>query len=252
MEQKHYNENRLSQDFHEVLKSREHERYHEFPNSGQRDEVYQVADSLIKAILDGSTDIISNVSVQDAKRAWRDLVKAPDDHVLRVAWELLDEKLGTRTIIAQKMAEERFFHLLAWCSDGNVSPLTKHYLHRAAECYLYGFDEQCVIMCRSSLEAAFSNAVPDKTCEDSPRLKQKYKGRNQHDFTLKDRIEVAKDTNTCTQNVYDYANWIRNTANDVVHKGRNAIKEEELRNIVMKTIVCVSELEKIERGVTNG
>jgi hypothetical protein len=245
MREPKYNKNRLSQYFYGAWKSREDDRIHAFKDDNKRDEVNQIAELFVNDIINGATDIISSLSGEKTRDAFKYLINESqserDNDITWVVSELLDDYLGIRTIEAQATAENRLYHLIAWCAEGKVSLMTKDYLHRAAECYLYGFDEQFIIMCRSALEAAFLNAVPDNLC------KKYFRKKNNEDYTLWQRIEVGSKENLYENQIVKYARYIKNVANDLLHpeKGRKfPITEKRVLDIMMKTIICVCELEK--------
>jgi hypothetical protein len=68
-------------------------------------------------------------------------------------------------------AEERAPHLVGLVGAVDLSPRAAAYLDRATRLYLWGFDPECVIMCRSVLEAALETALQHRFDQEfSPSL----------------------------------------------------------------------------------
>lgn len=245
----HYNEDRLSQYFHGAWESRHEERYYSFgPNHDYRDEVLRIASFQAQMVLDGVMDLASPYSTERAKRLYRQAIDAHSadsktEKEKDIAWalpEIIDDSLGVFVIEAQAKAENRIHDLIGFMQTHPVSKPTKRYLRRITECYLFGFDEQCIIMCRSALESALMQFIPNDKCE-----KHMPKEGFAH-YSLNDRIEVAEKLGLFPCEFFEIVRYIKNTANDLIHPDRYksvTVTDDVVRDILMKTVVCISFLE---------
>lgn len=244
-----YNEHRLSESFYGAWESHHEERYYSLQGSEEyRDEIIQIAIYQAQAILDGATDLMSPISTERAGKLYKQMLSTLMDHSSKsdkdkdIAWvlqETIDDNLGTFTIEAQATAENRINHLLAFVQNYGVSIYTKKYLHRITQCYLFGFDEQCIIMCRSALESALIQSVPDNMCK-------KHKPKKDDKYYLGNRIEVAKELDLFNKDFFEHITYINETAKDLIHPDRcNSVhlNDDIVRDILMKTVACISILE---------
>jgi hypothetical protein len=244
-----YNENKLSEAFYGAWESRHEERYYSLHGSEEyREKIIQIAGFQAQVILDGATDLMSGISTERASKLYKQMLNtlrdddSKSDKEKDIAWileETLDDRLGSFTIEAQTTAENRINHLVAFLQNYPVSPYTRKYLHRMTQCYLFGFDEQCIIMCRSALEGAFIQAIPDSVCR-----KHKLKRNNQ--YYLGDRIEAAKEMGMFPPAFFDMVECINKIAKDIIHPDRYEsvhLNDDVVQDILMKTVACISILE---------
>jgi hypothetical protein len=249
-----FNNDRLSSFYYEVLKSRDHERFYSIPeNDEYRDQILQIAKFQAKVILDGATDLISYISTKRSQKLYSEMLAllredypGPEKNKT-IAWALyesIDDSLGCFTVEMQAIAENRFHRLIGLLQDFNVSLYTKKYLHRIAKCYLFGFDEACIIMCRSSLEAAFMQRITRSMCNH-------YREQNDCDDydNLSFRIRVAKSMGWFNEAFYTQVAHIKNTANDILHPNRNSpetLTDKLILEVLINTLVCINVLENSE------
>ena len=80
-------------------------------------------------------------------------------------FELLDEHVcidfGWQAMGMLDTARERFLDLLLLLRDRQPCERAKAFLHRVARCYLFGFDAECVVMCRAVLDSEFDESIVD-------------------------------------------------------------------------------------------
>ena len=101
---------------------------------------------------------------------------------LRLVWERFCIDLGYE---AEKKIDEgadRIFKLYRLMLSSPPSRPTIGYLLRLSRCYIWGFDLECIILCRSVLDTAFRDKISDDICEKHCREKQL-----DLDFTLSNR-----------------------------------------------------------------
>jgi len=238
-----FNEGRLSEAFHNAL---ENSRYH------REVDLYKVdfdvdaftarAESLTRILFSGAKDFISGGSTAYAREALSHLFEETDDDTLRRhVTRAMDESVGQHIVAMQAVAEERWHDLILMSEGASVGPPLMGYLHRAAECYLYGLDEHCVIMCRSVLEAAFMNAIPkgvfrEWVADEEPR---------DRGYTLNNLIVQAEKHGLINPGTALVAHEVRDAANKLIHADRTvteSLDRTQLRSILMKTASVVKTL----------
>jgi hypothetical protein len=79
---------------------------------------------------------------------------------ISLALEAVDTLLPT--------AEDRVAELVALIASRTMSSRASAYLERATTLHLWGFDPECVIMCRSVLDAALSSRLATLVAQDEP------------------------------------------------------------------------------------
>lgn len=255
-----YNKNRPSDYFLRALNHRKDEQIEKANEISSAEEniaeILEIADRQAKFIIDGATDLVSPKSSTRAFRLYKRIIDGIKNKTFSkkeegagyLVNECLDDYLAKRTIDLQTVAEERILHLLVCGSDSYPCYLTKRYLHMITECYLYGFDVQCVIMCRSALEASFMQAVPDSLCKQY--FKPKIIPHKKNYFSLGHRLWIAKKEKICSKNtetVCDWADQVNTRANDLLHPDRDksiALSQEVLIDTIMKTIQCIVAVDK--------
>jgi len=89
--------------------------------------------------------------------------------------------------------------------------------------YIYGFDTECVVMCRSAIDTAFKQAVTDEHCERAGRKSGK------HGFHLADRICAAFHPENRLldgrSDLYKSAQEVQERGNKAVHYDPDATKD---------------------------
>jgi len=131
---------------------------------------------------------------------------------LRLVWERFCIDLAWQS--ADKMAEgaNRIFNLYRMMRTFRPSRPTIDYLLRLSRCYIWGFDPECVILCRSILDAAFQKKISYDICE-------KYFGQKEKNyFTLDNRIEAAFEEGFIDYSIKKLAIEIKTQGNNAVHK----------------------------------
>jgi hypothetical protein len=115
-------------------------------------------------------------------------------------------------------ARERFWELLMFVKERNPSPKAKAFLQRVARCYLFGFDAECVIMCRAVLDREFDAEI---SCDDVVtwwRTTDKSKRGKHPPFNLWERIQAAFHVRRIDAVNRDAADEVRDVGNKAVHQ----------------------------------
>ena len=223
-------------------------------------QLFQQAECFAKALLQGADDLVSgkppNGQVSDLvaeqrafwntfkenRRKLADFVKShspesvnvmlgaiggpspPEDHSpLKLAWERLCIVLGREGV--EKIDEGASRLLLLWHLFVQADPPrpTLQYLHRVSRCFVWRFDTECVILCRSVLDTAFREAVPEG-----------------QDLGLSKRIRVARQIGLISKD-------LEKTAFKVMTRGDKAVHGEpylvaDVLGTIRDTLLVVRQL----------
>lgn len=178
--------------------------------------IQQTSEALIK----GVGELASFSAIPEGQRLLRELVTlaahaGPElsESTLAVL-ELVNEdvaiSLGWEAMHLMRGGEERFWTLLSLTASVEPSWRTAAFLKRVSRCYLFSFDAECVVMCRSVLDAEFEAQVPREYCED------KF-GCRRGKYTLEEKILVAEDRAIVSPEIATTAHEIRDLGNKAVH-----------------------------------
>ena len=103
---------------------------------------------------------------------------------------------------------------------------------------IWGFDPECVILCRAVIDTAFKDRITPEICE-----KHFGKPRHKYDFSLSDRIQVALNEEIIDEDIAKKARTVKTRGDTAVHKQPNITKD------VWGTICdTVAVLKRITRG----
>lgn len=178
----------------------------------------KAADSLVKGMHDlagvegvaSLAELASSIQFEDSK-----------------PFELLDEHMcitcGWEAMTMLSTARERFLDLLLLLRDRQPCNRARAFLQRVARCYLFGFDAECVVMCRAVLDREFEAEISGEDVESWwGWYKSTDNGRNDKcknaPKILWGRIQTALFKRRLTQEEFDAADTVRDRGNDAVHK----------------------------------
>jgi hypothetical protein len=112
---------------------------------------------------------------------------------------------------------------------------TKKFLDRVSNCYIWGFDSECVILCRSVIDTAFRDKITYEICESTPGKRDD----NRH-FTLEDRIIAAFNKGYIDENTKNMAVDIRVRGNKAIHDQPDITKN--VFETIKKTMIVIERL----------
>ena len=115
----------------------------------------------------------------------------------------------------------------------------RDFLRRVSRCYIHGFDSECIILCRSVLDAAFDPDAMRDDCIDvlGPR--------DPPNFPLKDRIAVALSRGRLNEGVAAMAWEVRDIGNKAV-PGQPS-ETMDAFTVIAKTLTVLKKLDATRR-----
>ncbi len=190
----------------------------------------------------GSTD-------PNSPERWGAIHKFRDDFVrsdprdkespLRLIWERISIDLAQEVIGKICLGADRVFELFRMVLKTHPSEETQQFLGRLARCYIWGFDPECVILCRSVLDTAFQKNISDDIC------KKYYSEKDVEFFTLNERIKAAFKEGLINQNTRKLALKIKWDGDNAVHNRPDITKD--VFGTICDTLIVVEQLQKKRR-----
>ena len=205
----------------------------------------QAADALVK----GTQELVG----VDAVDCLRDIVAELQDGVinqqqdalLNSPLKLVNEHVcitfGWEAMGMLSTARERFWQLLMLLKDRQPSPHARDFLRRVARCYLFGFDSECVVMCRAVLDRELKAEIQSGDVLAWWKTTDKGKRRKPAPMNLWGRIQTAHHSGRIGQDTRDAADQVRDDGNDAVH-GKPSIADPF--NCICKTVKVLDMLEQ--------
>jgi len=110
------------------------------------------------------------------------------------------------------------FRVLSYLESFTLNKSVLDFLRLVIRNYVWGFDTECVILCRSAMEMAIRERISDEMCE-------KHLGNRRGQYTLVDRIAVAGKENLLSDKEVKVAHSIRERGNTALHKDPGVTKD---------------------------
>ena len=124
---------------------------------------------------------------------------------LKLVWERLCIDLAWDAVKNRlTQGANRLLQLMGVCIDAEPSARVIQFLMRVSRCFIWGFNPECVILCRGVIDSTFRDAVSDAICIKHNEKPARY------GFTLTNRIRAARAENLIGDDV-EKAAWEVNT-----------------------------------------
>ncbi|HUO09605.1 MAG TPA: hypothetical protein VM008_14945 [Phycisphaerae bacterium] len=164
-----------------------------------------------------------------------------DDHAVSSAiFGALQVQIGHKVISACCEADgDRLVHLLLLMKRCEASHKTTRFLRCVSRCYLFGFEAECIAMCRAAIDAQFQAEISNDDCISV--LGQRKLTGNQT-FDLSDRVAVAVKMGRITEEIRDKATLVRKNGNDVLHMMPSTPRPAF--NVISDTLAVIDALEQ--------
>ncbi len=166
-----------------------------------------------------------------------EMVGRPPDGPLKLVWERLCIKLAWDGVGSIREGALRILKLWGLLVDLQPSERTLSFLQRVGRCFIWGFDPECIIVCRGAMDTAFRDAVSDDVCMSIyPDRKPK-----DREFGLANRIVAAYKTQLIDKSTKKLAFSVKMRGDEAVHHDPHATKD--VTGTIKDTIIVLKELE---------
>jgi hypothetical protein len=172
---------------------------------------------LAKMTVDEFKDISKLPTQEEREAAIREINKGiPEDpdckeSSLHIIWERFVIDMSWDAIGKIREGALRIFKLYELMLKSSPSEATQKFLSRLTRCYVWGFDPECIIMCRAVIDAAFKDRIPNKIC------KKYFVENDSYDFTLSNRIVAAYKEGIIGKEIRVKAFDVKEQGDDAVH-----------------------------------
>lgn len=188
-----------------------------------KEEIFEMVEELAEAVKGASQKFVKSEALQKFCGQINCFYENTD--LFRCAEEHLEVYLAKDAVEKSRDAAYRLMSLefeLYTTENLNLTKAVVDFLQLVVRCYIWGFDAECTILCRSAIEKAIEVKVSDKMCEKR-HLKP----------TLDCKIKVAKREGLINDEIYKIANSIKKRGNITVHEGP---KDPNVTKLVRQTI----------------
>lgn len=135
-----------------------------------------------------------------------------EDSPLKLVWERFAIHMSWEAIGKIEEGASRIFKLYNLVLRSTPSKSTQQFLGRLSRCYIWGFDPECIILCRAVIDTAFKACVTYEICKDHCGK------RDRGSFSLKERIDAALKEGIIDEDIAKKAGTVRERGNQAVHR----------------------------------
>jgi hypothetical protein len=153
---------------------------------------------------------------------------------LRAVWEQLAIHLAYQTARMPDDAATRLLRLARYVISAKPGKATVQFLRRVSRCYVWGFDPECIVLCRGAIDTAFRDAVTDEACLKYEQPAAKY------GFTLAQRIQTALRRGMITLEAEKAARYVNARATKTVHDDPGVTKD--VLGTIQYTLLVLQQL----------
>ncbi len=203
----------------------------------QREHVFQIVEGLAKAIIKTSENLTKSQAMKRFSKIIDIFYENPELYIYTA--ESLEIYLAEKIIEKTNEAGRNLAFLeveLSIMENLCVTQATIDFLQLVTRSYIWGFDSECIILCRSVMESTFKDKINYEVCE---KVLGKRFGKQQ-DYALVDRIAVARRENLIDDEIVKLATQVRVRANTVLHKDSKVT--EKVKETITETLRVISFL----------
>lgn len=163
----------------------------------------------------------------------------PPEFPLDLIHESLSIIFSKEIVNKINQAVNRAIELHRLSTSLDLDSSTKQFLARLSNCYIWEFDPECVMLCRSVIDTAYREKIPDSLCE-------KYYPRREvwDDFGLAKRIKVAQKEKFIDDYISTISFKIKDIGNTAIHHQPNITND--VIETIKDTMIILRQLYKEE------
>lgn len=159
-----------------------------------------------------------------------------NERFLEFVFERVNLLLTEQAVEFAESSQDRWWKLIELVRPINASKRSRRFLRRVSRCFMYDLQPECAVMCRSVLDAALESEISNDLCSrmlsNTPTLRQ---------FTLADRIEVARKTGRLSFEGAEAARRVQRAGNSVVHE--DAAHVDDAYPLIRDVLTLLAELD---------
>jgi len=163
-----------------------------------------------------------------------------EDSLLKLVWERILIDLAWDTVEEKLiLGTNRLLQLVGVIVKIEPPEATLRFLCRISRCFIWGFDSECIILCRGAIDTAFAETINDGMC-DKNRLK-----RANYGHTLANRIKAAQREGIIDERIKDAVYRVNTPATEAAHENPDAITDVLER--IKDTLLVIEHLAKHQK-----
>jgi hypothetical protein len=182
------------------------------------EKITRLADTLMQATDEpGNTTAISNLMTDQEVKSF-----FSNEEAFGHIYGHIEKNMAKQAVGLIAKGSFRFwglYHLLLFLGEHKVSPFAAKFLKRVTRCYLWGFDSECIILCRGAIEQAINDYITYEMCQEV--LGSPYPGG----YGLSARITVGKRKGIFSQSLVDLIRVIKERGDKTIHHDLHITKD---------------------------
>jgi len=187
----------------------------------KKKEVFKIVEEFAEAVIATNKNLVNSRNLTEFERGLINYFYEETD-LFRYTEEHLEVYLAENAIEKIEKATRRLMSLeweLYTIKNLHLIPAVTDFLQLVTRSYIWGFDTECTILCRSAMEQAIENRVGSG-------------------YRLVDLINVAKKKGVINNDIADIAHKIREKANKILHRDPNVT--EDALGTIKETVRVIS------------
>jgi hypothetical protein len=146
-------------------------------------------------------------------------VRPDEGTLLKVVWDRLCIHVAEDCVERVVRGANRILQLSQLFLSSTPSGATVRFLRRVSRCFVWGFDAECIILCRGAIDSAFREAVSDAMCDKHGLERAKF------GHTLSNRIKAALRDGMINDESKNAAFRVVSPATTAAHENPQAAKD---------------------------
>jgi len=198
----------------------------------RKEEIFEIVEELAEAVKSASAGLVKSEALK--KFGTKMYLFGANDDLFRYAEEHLEVHLAENIVEKLRNGADRLMSLemkLSVIEKLNLNKTAINFLQLVVRSYIWGFNTECIIFCRSAVETVMRNKVTYEMCEKSLRKRSGY-------YKLADRIAVAKKEGLISDEICKIARDITQRGNKVLHDDPNLT--ENVEQTIWDTVRIIS------------
>ncbi len=177
----------------------------------------------IRAVAEGYIGDVSELKtakafpLEDSAKLQNELPEAAHESVVIAEMQQAYCLLGDELAGMMATAEKRLLELLILARKFPRHVATARFLKRVARCFLFGFDVECIVMCRAAIDRTLQERVSDLDCQRMDRDARQQAGGRPKRYGMKARINAGIKVGKISPDVAEKAIAISKAGDDAVH-----------------------------------
>ena len=182
---------------------------------------YELIQEFCKTLVMASSNPLEKESLLKLFIKTNKQVKVRDDYAGPNFDEILEAELAKISVGMIASAATNLWDLFVVLTQIQKAPIPEiplDYLKRVFRCYIWGLKPECIILCRSVIEVAIDEKIPDRLCA-------KYCDPNKPKYTLADKLKTIEKSGLFGKELVQTLNEIRLRGNKCVHGDMDVVKD---------------------------